>query len=223
MTHTDRAAFAEILGAVYTFYSKDISEAALGIWWTVMEPFDLAAVRKALGQHAVNPDNGQFLPKPADVVRMLGGSTLDSALVAWSKLDSAIQRIGTYATVVFDDPIIHRVVEEMGGWTTLGHCTAKDWPFRQNEFVNRYRGYKMRGETPAYPPKLIGLSEGENAVKGLAHDPRALRMAEPVLIGDPKVAMLVLKNGSDVPRLGITRMAEVGTRMLIDLSEKTHG
>lgn len=218
MTKADLTPFAEMLSAVYTFYGKDMSEAALGIWWTVMEPFDLAAVRKAMGQHAVNPDNGQWLPKPADIVKMLGGSTLDSALVAWSKLDRAIQSVGTYLTVVFDDPIIHRVVEEMGGWTLLGRTKERDWPFRQNEFVNRYRGYKMRGETPPYPPRLIGIHDGENASNGFSVDEGNVR-----LIGDRTVAMKVLKGGSDVARLGVRPLAEVGTKMLIDLSEKANG
>lgn len=109
-----------------------------------MKPFDLAAVKDALNRHCVNPDNGQFMPKPADVVKLLQGSSQDGALVAWAKVDRAVRQVGTYSTVVFDDPIIHRVVQDMGGWVALGDKREKEWPFVAKEFENRYRGYPMR-------------------------------------------------------------------------------
>lgn len=203
MIDRDRGEFAKMMADVYDYYSKDLSESVLEIWWTAVRPYDLAAVRKALGQHAVNPDRGSYLPKASDVVLMLGGSTLDSALVAWSKLEEALSRVGRYMTVVFDDPLIHRVVDEMGGWTVIGACSARDWPFKQNEFVNRYRGYRMRSETPPYPPRLLGISDGENAAHGYAVDDSNLRF-----IGDARAAVAVLKGGSTVPRLGFTRAVD---------------
>lgn len=213
MTQPDLEEFALMLGAVYEFYSKTPSASALEIWWAALKPFDLAAVRRALGQHALNPDRGQFIPKPADVVLMLGGSTLDSGLVAWSKFEQALHSIGPYRSVVFDDPIIHRVVEDMGGWTALARCSGKDWPFKQNEFVNRYRSFRMRGETPAYPPKLVGISEAENSVNGWAGDERAKKEAEPVLIGDSAAAVKVLAGGSTTARLEFNRLSDVAKQI----------
>lgn len=199
MIERDRPEFAEIVATVYGFYGRDATPSALDIWWGAMRPFDLAAVRKAFGQHVMNPDTGQFLPKPADVVKMLGGSTLDSALVAWTKVDQAVRRIGVHHTVVFDDPLIHRVIEEMGSWIVLGKCTDKDWPFRQNEFLNRYRSYKIRGEVPPYPPKLIGIIDGENTSKGYPE-------GQPLLVGDRELARQVLAGGSSVPLLAFSPM-----------------
>lgn len=197
MIDGDKAEFADLVADVYAFYRQDVSEFFLGVWWEAMRPYELAAIRKAFGQHAVNPDTGHFLPKPGDVVKMLGGSTLDSALVAWTKLSGAVERLGLYHTVAFDDPLIHRVVEEMGGWIVLGKCALKDWPFRQNEFVTRYRSYKMRGDTPAYPPRLVGLIDGENASKGYPEGPT-------ILVGDCEVARRVMLGGSAVQRLAFT-------------------
>ena len=67
---------------------------------------DLRAVADALNRHAVNPDNGQFLPKPADIVRLINGNTVDRALVAWSTVERAIRSTGPYQSVVFDSPEI---------------------------------------------------------------------------------------------------------------------
>ena len=51
----------------------------------------------------------------ADILRMMQGTSLDSALSAWAKVDKAVRRVGTYETIVFDDEIIHRVIHDMSG------------------------------------------------------------------------------------------------------------
>jgi hypothetical protein len=197
MKPNDQLRLAAVLADVHAFYRQDFSEFALNVWTMAMEPFDIAAIERALGQHAMNPDSGQWCPKPADIVKMLQGSTKDSANLAWSAVDYAIRTRGDQYSVVFDDPLIHRVVEDMGGWIKLCRVDAEQYPFTQNEFVNRYRGYKMRGEVPPYPSKLIGSPEDYNARQGYP-------IAPPLLIGDPKKAQLVLQNGSNTPRIAFT-------------------
>lgn len=198
MQPRDRAEFLAALRCVYALYRADLSEGVIGIWWTAMQQFDLPAVKEALGRHAMNPDVGQFLPKPADVVKMLQGSTQDAALIAWSKFDAGVQRVGTYATVAFDDPLIHVVIEEMGGWIPLGRVSVDEWPFKQQEFVKRYRAYRARSEVPQYPPKLVGIIDAQNAAAGFNSG------SDVKLLGDPDRARRVLEGGVDVSRLPVT-------------------
>ncbi|SMG00352.1 DUF6475 domain-containing protein [Burkholderia singularis] len=200
MTPNDYEEFSNLIAGVFAFYKRDCSEFALGVWWTAMKPYDLAAVNDALGRHSVNPDSGQFMPLPADIVKMLGGSTQDAALVAWAKVDRAVRSCGTYNSVVFDDALIHRVIVEMGGWVLVGGKGEDEWPFVRNEFVNRYRGYKMRSESPEYLPVLIGIAEAQNNRTGHKSQP-------PVLIGDAHAAHQVMLGGLDKPMLGFVRMA----------------
>jgi hypothetical protein len=199
MTPDQKPKFLKLIAAVFAFYRQDTSEFALNVWWQAATPFDYEAVADALNRHCVNPDNGQFMPKPADVVKMLQGSTKDSALVAWAKVDKGIRQIGTYATVAFDDPIIHAVIQEMGGWVALGTKEEKEWPFIRNEFEARYRGFKARNDVREYPHALVGIAESQNAQSGFPSDP-------PVLIGNPEVAKKVLENGSDKPTISFTRV-----------------
>ena len=200
MTDADKPKFFNLIAGVYAFYRQDISDFAGSVWWEAMKPFDLAAVADALNRHCVNPDTGQFMPKPADVVKMLSGSSQDSAMVAWAKVDKSIRQVGTYASVVFDDPIIHRVLHDMGGWVALGTKSERDWPFVAKEFENRYRGYRIRNETPEYPKSLIGIAEAQNNQNGHKSDP-------PVLVGDARRAKQVLLGGSDKPMVGFERMS----------------
>lgn len=213
MTPQDVAPFSALISDVYAFYRQDSSTFAVKVWWQAMQPFDFTAVADALNRHCVNPDSGQFMPKPADVVKMLQGSTQDSALAAWAKVDRAVRTVGTYRSVVFDDALVHRVLTEMGGWIELGRKTEEEWPFVRNEFVSRYRGYRMRSETPEYPPHLIGLSEAQNAKTGF-------QIETPLLLGDSKAAELVARRGSNAPLLQVTDPKTLLLRMTPTVSRK---
>jgi hypothetical protein len=191
--------FHEGVAGVMGFYGKTLSSFALDIWWSALKAYDLPTIVTAFNRHVTNPDAGQFPPKPADLIRMLQGSTQDAAMRAWAKVDRALREKGTYVDVVFDDPLIHRVIHDMGGWIAIGYKTEDEWPFVAREFENRYRGFKGRNEQPDYPAKLIGLTSAHNARKGFPCEPA-------VLIGDEVTARQVLKGGSDHPTMGFKRM-----------------
>lgn len=213
MQTDDFEQFSDLIEQVCAFYEKPCSSFVLDVWWMAMKSYDLAAIRDALGKHSVNPDNGQWMPKPADVVRLIEGSTVDSALVAWTKIDRAIQSVGTYATVVFDDPIIHCVVADMGGWPSFGAKSHDEWPFVGKEFQTRYRGIKAARTIPAYPPKLVGISDQSNTQRGF-------KQMNPVLIGNPEAAKSVLIGGDTRPRLTVMNMVlpvpEIASKMHTD-------
>ncbi|NYT68782.1 DUF6475 domain-containing protein [Pusillimonas noertemannii] len=206
--------FVMILGATAELLAptRPLSNIAIGMWWNVMKPYDLPAVRQAFDRHMHNPDSGQFMPKPADILKMMTGSTQDSALAAWSKVDKAVRQVGTWESVAFDDALIHRVLEDMGGWTMLGMKTDHDWPFVAKEFENRYRGYRIRNETPEYPPVLIGLAQAQNAQENRESQ-------APVLIGDATTAARVMQGGTAQPRLGFER-ASAGDVALLAAPEQ---
>lgn len=194
MNNSEKQDLIKIISDVYNFYRQDFSEFAGAIWINAMAAFDLAAVSDAISRHVMNPDTGQFCPKPADIVKMLAGRSVDSAQVAWSKINSAIRSIGTYASVCFDDPIIHRVIDDMGGWIILGSKSEDEWPFVAKEFITRYQGYILRSERPEYPRRLVGMVEMQNAPAGFRYD-------HPRLIGDQEKAQKVLNGGYDGNRL----------------------
>lgn len=200
--------FQEGVAGVYAFYGKEVSGFAMDVWWNAMGPYDLAAVRDAFNRHLMNPDSGQFLPKPADIVKMLGGRTEDRALVAWAKVDKAVRSVGNYSSVVFDDPLIHRCIAEMGGWIGLGQKTEDEWPFVGKEFQTRYRGYAMRGDAVRdYQPILIGISEAYNQQKGFKIDP-------PRLVGNMEKAKQVMLGGSDAPAIGVHDCGRIALRAI---------
>lgn len=206
----DFQAFHEGIVGVMSFYGRDVSQFALDLWWNALKGYDLKAIVEAFNRWVVNPDAGQFPPKPADIVRLVSGSTQDRALSAWAKVDQAIRHVGTYESVVFDDPVIHRVLHDMGGWVSLGMKREDEWPFVAKEFENRYRGFAARGETPEYPPVLIGIAEAYNDSKGF-------KSTQPRLIGNPATAARVRGGGNAGQILQISRAGELASARVLSL------
>lgn len=205
MQTDDFQKFHEGITGVMGFYGKSVSRFALDVWWTTLKRYDLAAIVEAFNRHLANPDAGQFAPKPADIIRMLQGSTQDAALRAWAKVDQAVRQVGTYCDVVFDDALVHRVIQDMGGWIALGTKAEDEWPFVAREFENRYRGFCSRSERAPYPATLVGIAAAHNTLKGFKNE-------KPVLIGNEQLAKQVLRGGTDQPSLGLKRLG-------IDLDE----
>lgn len=208
----DKPAFAEAMTALADYYAREMSRAVIDMYWQGLQHYDLPAIGEALNRHMQNPDSGQFMPKIADIARMLGGTTQDAALVAWAKVDQAVRRVGQYADVVFDDALIHRVLHDMGGWLALGTKTEDEWPFVAKEFENRYRGFRMRSERPEYPRVLIGIAGAHNRkLQGFS----ASELQPPVLIGDPLRAQAVMQAGTDKPLIGFQSAGQNAARLAL--------
>ena len=196
MTESDRAELGALLTQALGFYGQTMSPFALGVWWAACQPFGLDQVRKALTAHALDPDRGQFAPKPADLVRQLRGTVGDRGLVAWGKVLDAMQRVGAYQSVVFDDPAIHAAVSDMGGWPAVCRSKTDELPFTQKRFTDLHRAYALRPDA-AFPPRLVGEHEMQNSINGFSSAP-------PMLVGDPQKALAVQAAGTIGSKTAIT-------------------
>jgi len=199
MDETDRRRFAACLTAASELYGRSMSVALVDLYWRTLERFEMDAVERAFQQHMLSPDAGQYMPKPADIARMIGGTSLDAAQVAWAAVDRAVRLVGPYPSVTFDDPVTQRVVFDMGGWIKLGERTTAEWPFVANEFRARYEGFRSRGESPQHPPRLPGIAERDAISKGGSFDH--------VLLGDPARAKQVQVTGREGGDLAVRRAA----------------
>jgi hypothetical protein len=197
LRQADRSAFVEMLTYVGALYGRDMSPGVIDLYWSALQQFDLSAVRQSLDRHVKSPDAGQFMPKPADLIRMMGGTSSDAAMQAWAKVERAIRTVGGHESVVFDDPLIHRAIDDMGGWIKLCEVLEDDLVFRARDFQALYRGFAMRREIPPYPRKLIGRFEAVNTQSGWPSQ-------GVTYIGNKDACALVFQGGGG-ERLQITR------------------
>jgi len=208
----DKQRFVKAITALHEYYGKDISSAVMELYWIGLCQHTNEELESAVMRHIANPDTGQWMPKVADLVKMMEGTTQDSAWQAWTKVERGISSAGTYRSVAFDDPIIHLVIDDMGGWIELCQTQAKEIPFIQKRFEQIYRSYKIRGELPPHKPYLIGSAEAQNNMKGYPSDP-------PKLIGNPELAQRTLQLGSDKPKIPVT-VAQVAVKALESLADE---
>ena len=202
MRQSDRDRLLEVLAGVYAFYGKDLSQFSCDVWVQACESYEVEQVTKALSAHLMDPERGQWLPKPADLVRQLVGTQTDRALVAWGKTLDAMRRVGAYSDVVFDDPIIHAVIVDLGGWVTMCRSEVDELPHTQRRFCDSYRAYARRGDV-SYQPRLTGEHSAHNALRGFAQ-------GVPTLVGDVAKAQAVMSDGSASPtaRVAMLRALE---------------
>lgn len=189
MKQSDRAEFAALITDALAFYRQDVSKFALGVWWAACERFDLEQVRGALTAHAMDPERGQFAPKPADLVRHLAGTATDRAMIAWGKVMGAISAVGSYTDVLFDDPAIHAAIEDVGGWVKVCRGEIKDLSYLQHRFTESYRAYVGRGQFE-FPRVLMGDRSPDEMFRR-----RGLPPPKPAVVGDIQRAAGVYERG----------------------------
>ncbi len=168
MHNTDQRPFFEILIGVAAIYGKELSVVAQMLYWQCLQQYELDVVRSALRRHVTDVDSGQYMPKPADIVRQIVGSNEDRALLAWVLVEKAMKRVGGYQSVAFDDLIIHTVIRDLGGWIKLCQISYDELPFRRIDFLKLYSAYAKRQSIPAHEPMLIGLVNADRQRQGLA-------------------------------------------------------
>lgn len=206
MTPNDRERFALLIADVLGFYGQTPSKFALTVWWQACQPFEFEAVQRALGRHAMDPEVGQFAPKPADLVRQMQGTPTDRAAKAWGMVIDAASKVGAYADVAFDDPIIHAVVMDLGGWPVLCRTNTDELGYLRHRFTEGYRAYARRGDLQNWPRQLCGDRSPDETYLA-----RGLQPPRPVLVGDAAAAARVMAGGSEAGRYRIATLDDAVT------------
>ena len=198
MQISDKAKFKELLENVMSYYRQDTSTFVLDLWWNACKGFEFEQFSKAMTRHATDPDIGQFAPKVADIVRVLSGTRTDRAALAWGKVYEAMQRVGQYQDIVFDDPAIHATIMDLGGWVKICQTKEEEISYLQHRFCESHRAYTRRGEFD-FPRSLIGLRSPDHE-----YIQRGLPIPEPILIGDPEKAVKVFNHGKQSGKIETT-------------------
>jgi len=148
--------FKELMATLSVIHDKPLTDSLISIYWAVLKEYEIDELKKGF-RRAV--EECKFFPKPSDLVELMNESVSDRALIAFNKLKNAIEDHGHTTSVAFDDPAIHSVVEEMGGWLDICSWLRDELPFKRQEFERWYKICIRRENHPAYLP---GSYEAEN-------------------------------------------------------------
>ena len=185
MNSEDRSNFVKLLAHVSELYHKQLTTNLLNIYWESLKSYSFQQIRQACSHHICNVKKGQFMPKPADFIDYLERDDEDKALAAWDKITYAIRTIGTAKCVAFDDPLIHAVICDMGGWHSFGMINQRDVPFVLQEFKKRYQE-SLKLLPSQIPPYLVGnLGLANSSIKDIELIGNKQKAQKIVLAGMP--------------------------------------
>jgi hypothetical protein len=176
MVERDAKQFAVIIASLAEVFSdKEPSKNVISLYWMALKEYTIEQIQKAASdiiQGRVYPS----MPKPAEIIEAIRGTQGDRATRAWIDVLRAVRRIGTYESVKFKDPVIHAVIEQMGGWSEMGNMLVDDEKWKQKEFERLYPIMEARGNHPDYLPGRLEVSNEANGF--IEH------IGSPVLIGE---------------------------------------
>lgn len=179
MNPNQKTDFYALVADALSYWRQDVSEFALAVWWNGCQAYEFDEVARALSDHATDPDKGQFAPKVADIVRILGGTKTDRSLREWGRVHEAMGRVGAYSDVDFGDSATHAAIRDMGGWPKLCRTNTDQLSYLQHRFCELYKAHDGRENDPA--PLMGDRSPDEMYSK------RGLPAPKPIMIagGNP--------------------------------------
>lgn len=125
------------------------------------------------------------VPLPAELLEAANGKPQDAAILALEKVERAIREVGSYFSVVFDDPVIHRTIEGLGrSWQGICEMPIEEWKFARKDFIKMYETFSANPSFNNVSVKLIGRTEDMNELNGYYHKSQEVRY-----IGDKAKAL----------------------------------
>ncbi len=148
---------------------KEPSEFKIELYFQALADYEIGIIERAAAV-VIKTRVYSALPKPGEIIQEIRGTVSNRATMAWLDVLETIERIGHYQSVKFSDPVIHSVIEAMGGWIRLaGTMTTDEEKWKQKEFEKLYEvlAKNPRRKNPEYLP---GWIEMDNAAAGYMVD-----------------------------------------------------
>ena len=192
MSELDKNLFQEYMTGLCEMYDKEASKSLMRLYYAVLRHLAPEQFEKGVETLLMRKTFNK-MPLPAEILEAVGGKPEDAALLALHKLEKAMQDYGAYESVMFDDPVIHAVVERVDwngerGWIGICHMPLDELKWWKKDFPKAYAAYQGQGVKTANA--LLGIHDAHNMgiVKG--YEPKIR------LIGDEVKAKALLENKS---------------------------
>lgn len=157
----------EVIGILSEVYDKPLSKTSLLAYDMILNKYTDQQLDRAL-KEILRSNVYASMPKPAEFVITIESSPDSKALIAWVSVLNAIINIGNYKSVEFDEPVIHQVIDAMGGWQEIAVHDKEETPFIEKRFLKLYETLSKRELEDK--PRLLGYydminKKYENVVK----------------------------------------------------------
>jgi hypothetical protein len=180
MERADAKRFRDVMFAMAEAFSQQATAFKVEIYYKALADMEIGDIERGCWQIIRTRGTATF-PKVAEIREAVMGDSASKAELAWGSMIKAVRSIGPYRSVVFDDPVIHAVVDREGGWERVCEKTIDEMKWFGKDFPRIYKTFEeaVLNGSMAVPPVLIGIHDGHNQAHGFTDHVR-----EPVAIGD---------------------------------------
>ena len=176
--------FKQLLAGICDVHGKQLSAAGLKIYWHTLKPYPFDKVVSAIMAHEADPDCGQYMPKPADIIAQINGRTKQAdtlfkerALYYWSIIQGSLHK--GYQALQIDDPDAIEAMRRIGGLNSLAMDKTDHLVYRQNAFVDAYVTIKHSARLIGNNPALVTMTKTDAAASlERIHNSPQLKIAE---------------------------------------------
>jgi len=128
-----------------------------------------------------------------------GMSLETAAALAYDKVIKVFWDVGVYGSPKFDDPLIHAVIESLGGWVAFCKTPTDELKWWRKDFERKYQHMAPIKDRLQLPGHLPGVHELNNTQAYPDHVP------DPVLVGGEEKKKPALPEGLDADGAEILR------------------
>ena len=165
--------FAKFFESIlYAYYNNPQLEKTI-IYYHVLKDYDLDVVKTAFMKII---KRSKYFPTVSEVVKEIEKKRdiRDMALIAYLKVINAMNRIGPYKSIIFDDPVIHLVVDALGGWAEISKIPISQVERFKAEFINLYTIFSEKADLIEANKVVKGLTDEVVHVGGKKDDRKAI-------------------------------------------------
>lgn len=183
MKTIERSGFNQVLKQLGESYNKNVTSSITQVYWQVLRYHTSNDIRNAIYKHISDKQYDSFFPKPINLLDWINNQLQICALDAWDKVTLAIEQVGAYDSVAFDDPVIHIGIKKLGGWVYFCSRTQDQLLELMSIFLTTYNKIILC-HIDTYPTHLPGLIEITNQYQHLD-------LPDPKFIGNLNIAKQV--------------------------------
>jgi len=150
-------------------FDKQLSETLVDLYVKALDGLTAEQIEQAAGKAITSC---KWFPKPVELRELAGGteqaSLEDLAEVQADIAVEAIDRVGPYRSITFEDPVTTAVIRQrFGGWENWCCQPPGEIKWSRKDFVKAYLAYSRSGIQEH--GSLVGIAEAKNVFHGIAH------------------------------------------------------
>ena len=160
--------FARVIFVTAEMAGVKITETRTRYYAMDLQEFSQEQIESAFAR--VRHEGTGFFPFVADIRRQIMPSPDDAALLAWTALEQAAERVGAYQSIVFEDAATaEALLFVFGSWPDFCQCTkGPDLLVKRQQFGAAYRDSQRRLQGPTEPVRCAGLLDSGKRPAGSA-------------------------------------------------------